>query len=247
MSTAAPDLRVLTTRLQRVHGLSDGDRSALERLPMRTTIVPAGRNIAWSGEPADRCAVVLHGMAFAYKVTGEGGRQIVGLHLAGDLPDLQGLRSRTSDANVAAVTDCHVGYLTHGALIEMCSSRPSLADVLWREMWAQVAILREWLLNLGRREARVRVAHLLCEVVARHRMAGLAATDGCSFPFTQAMMADALGLSTVHVNRVVQRLRQDGLITWDGRHLAVHGWERLQTLADFDPAYLNLDRSPSTV
>lgn len=244
VSVAAPDLRVLTTRLHRLHGLADVDRVALERLPLRTAAVAAGQNIVWSGEPATSCAIILRGMAFGYKLTSEGGRQIVSFHLAGDLPDLQSLRFRTADTNIAAVSGCHVGYVPYGALSDLCSSRPGLAAVLWRETLLQAAILREWLLNIGRRDALASLGHLLCEVVVRQRIAGLASTEDCRFPFTQAMMGDALGLSTVHVNRVVKELRQNGLLDWDGRHLTVLDWEGLQRLADFDPAYLHLDPPP---
>lgn len=239
------DLRPLTTRLRQLHGLLENDRAALARLPLRTEMVAAGRSIVWPGQPADRCVVVLKGMTFGYKLTGGGGRQIVGLHLAGDLPDLQGLRFGTTDTGVAAINGCHVGYIPSGALNDLCSSRPSLASVLWRETLLQAAIVREWVLNIGRRDAQTSLGHFLCEVVMRHRIAGLTSIDGCKFPFTQSMMADALGLSAVHVNRVLKDLRRDGLIEWAGRHLTVLDWERLMRVSDFDPSYLHLDRSLS--
>lgn len=240
------DLRALTTRLRQLHGLSVSDQVALERLPLRTEMVAAGRSIVWPDQPADRCVVILQGMTFGYKLTGGGGRQIVGIQLAGDLPDLQSLRFGTTDTGVAAINGCHVGYIPSGALNDLCSSRPSLAAVLWRETLLQAAIVREWVLNIGRRDAQTSLGHFLCEVVMRHRIAGLTSVDRCTFPFTQSMMADALGLSAVHVNRVFKDLRRDGLIEWEGRHLTVLDWERLARVSDFDPAYLQLNRSPST-
>ena len=239
-----PDLRVLTAKLVRSHGLSDADGAALGRLPLHEVAVAAGQDIVRAGDPADRCAIILEGLAFGHKLTGDGQRQILCLHLAGDMPDLQSLRLGRTDTGVGAVTGCRVAYVPYVALRTLCSRRPSLMEVLWRETLFQAAILREWLLNVGRREALARIAHLMCEVVLRHQAAGLTSDYSCSFPFTQTSLADALGLSAVHVNRTVQRLRADGLIEWEHRHLTVLDWERLRALADFHPAYLHLN--PST-
>lgn len=239
-----PDLQALVTKLRRLHGLSDEDRAALEHLPLRTDTVAAGKDIVRVAERAGRCAIILEGLAFGYKLTGDGQRQILCLYLAGDLPDLQTLHFGITDTGVGALSTCRVGYVPYDALKEMCSRQPNLTTVLWRETLLQAAIVREWLLNVGRRSALVSLSHLLCEIVIRHRVAGLTSDYSCSFPFTQTLLADALGLSAVHVNRTVQTLRADGLIEWEHRHLTVLDWERLRALADFHPAYLHLD--PST-
>lgn len=238
------DLQVLTARLERVHGLSQGDRAALERLPLHKAVIAPGGTIVWAGNPADRCAIVLEGIAFSYKLTGSGGRQIVNLHLPGDLPDLQSLGLGTTDTGVTAMSPCHVGYVPSDELSALCSRRPSLAAVLWRETLLQAAIVREWLLNIGRRDALAGLGHILCEVVMRHRAAGLTSDYGCRFRATQTALGDMLGLSTVHVNRMIQELRRDRLIAWDEGHLTVLDWGRLCTLSDFDPAYLHIDRGP---
>ena len=237
-----PDLSVLMTKLDRFHGLSDSDRAALQSRPVHAAAIAKGQDIVGGDEQAGRCVVVLAGLAFSYKLTGDGRRQILCFHLPGDLPDLQSLRFGATDAGVAAVSGCVVGYLPYDALSRLCSQHPSLADVLWRETLLQAAILREGLLNVGRRNALTRLAHLMCEMVVRHRVAGLTSDHGCDLPLTQMVLADALGLSVVHINRVIQELRSEGLMEWDGHYLRIADWERLRSVADFDPAYLHLAR-----
>ena len=115
-------------------------------------------------------------------------------------------------------------------------------EVLWRETMLDAAVGREWLSNVGRRDALARLSHLLCELVVRHRAAGLTADHSCSFPLTQTALADVLGLSTVHINRALQKLRREQLIELKDRRLTVLEWDRLCEIAEFDPAYLYLER-----
>ena len=176
----APDLSPLVAKLAHFHGLSDDDRDALERLPFHEAAVAPGQDVVRAGDEADRCIIILEGLAFGYKLTGEGRRQILCFHLAGDMPDLQSLHFGKTDTGVAAVSGCRVGYVPHAALKSLCSRRPSLAGVLWRETLVQGAIVREWLLNVGRREALTRIAHLMCEVVVRQRVAGLTSDHSCN-------------------------------------------------------------------
>lgn len=240
----ASDLRAFTARLARFHDLSDDDQVAIGLLPWHEAVVPAGKDFVWAGERVGRCAVILDGMAFSYKVTREGRRQVLGLHLAGDVPDLQSLCLGRTDASVAAANRCRVGFVPHAALSELCAQRPSLAEVLWRETLSQAALIREWLLNVGRRDALGRLAHLMCEVVWRHRAVGLTSDHRCSFPLNQAVLADALGLSVVHINRRLQDLRGQELVDLKRQRLTVLSWERLSVVADFDPGYLHVDREP---
>lgn len=238
------DLSALLTRLERLHGLPREGRAALAGLPLHEADIAAGDDIVREGGRTGRCAVILEGMACGYRLTGDGRRQILCFHLAGDMPDLQGLHFGTTDAGVAAVSRCRVGFLAHDALRSLCEREPRLASALWRETLLQGAILRAWLLNVGRREAVGRLAHLICETVARHAAAGLTTDRSCDFPLTQSVLADALGLSVVHVNRVIQKLRREGFIAWRGGRLTVTDWEGLQLIADFDPAYLHAHRGP---
>lgn len=232
-------LHVLLTKLRRNHSLSDEDQAEFGRLPLHEVIIAPGQDVVRAGDEAGHCAFILEGLAFGYKLTGDGRRQILCFYLAGDMPDLQSLRFGRTDTGVGAVTGCRVGYVPYAALCEQISRSPGLMEVLWRETLVQAAIVREWLLNVGRRDALARLAHLMCEMVVRQRAIGLTSDYSCRFPLTQTSLADALGLSTVHVNRMVQKLRTDRLVEWEGRHLTVLDWPRLCVVADFDPTYLH--------
>ena len=160
-SDKAYGLRAFTARLTRLHGLSDDDGAALRHLPSHETIIAAGQDIVRVDDRVDHCAIILEGLAFGYKLTGDGRRQILCFHLAGDMLDLQGLCLGRMNRGAAAASGCRVGYVSRAAMNELCSRRPSLMMVLWRETLFQAAIVDEWLLNVGRRNALARHPHLV--------------------------------------------------------------------------------------
>jgi CRP-like cAMP-binding protein len=125
---------------------------------------------------------------------------------------------------------------------DLCKAQPRLAAAFWRETLIDASIFREWVTNVGRRNAYARLAHVLCELLVRLRAVGLAEDDACELPMTQGEIGDATGISTVHVNRTLQELRGDGLITLKGEKLTVLDWDRLKKAADFDPTYLHFKR-----
>jgi CRP-like cAMP-binding protein len=133
-----------------------------------------------------------------------------------------------------------LGFIQHEPLRELCAAQPRIASAFWRDTLVEAAIFREWTTNVGRREAYARLAHVLCELVVRMRAVGLAEDHRCELPMTQAELADATGISTVHVNRTLQELRRDELITLTGGKLQVLDWPRLKEIGDFDPRYLHL-------
>ncbi len=139
------------------------------------------------------------------------------------------------DHNVATLTQVKVASIPHAILLEWMRNHPHFARLLWRDTLIDASIFREWVLNVGRRSAIERIAHLLCEMVTRLRAVGLE----CDLPITQAKLADATGLSAVHVNRTVQELQGDGLIELSGKTVAMLDWERLKRTAGFDPGYLH--------
>jgi len=161
----------------------------------------------------------------------------------GDIPDLQSLHLKTLDNSVGTLTLCRVGFIQHEDLRELCHAQPRIADAFWRETLVDGAIFREWMLNVGRREAYGRLAHLLCEMVSRLQAVGLVQDHICELPITQSELGDALGISTVHVNRTLQDLRSAGLITLRGGSLEVLDWDGLKRAADFDATYLHQDRT----
>jgi CRP-like cAMP-binding protein len=183
---------------------------------------------------------VLQGFTATYKMTGDGRRQIHAFHLAGDIPDLPSLHLRVLDNNsIITVTPCRLGFIQHETLRDLCRKQPRIMEAFWRQTLIDAAIFREWMTNIGRREAYSRPAHILCEWIVRLQAVGLVEDHPCDLPMTQSELADAMGVSTVHVNRVLQELRGDGLITLKGNRLEVLDWERLRQAGDFDPTYLH--------
>lgn len=146
------------------------------------------------------------------------------------------------DHSLMTLTPCKLAFIPHESLTKMMHRCPRVADVMWRDTLIDAAVFREWMIGIGRRSAETRIAHVLCEVLVRMRAVGLADGDGCDLPITQAEIGDALGLSTVHVNRSLQELRGKGLITLAGQLLTVKDWPGLKEAGEFDPTYLHFAR-----
>ena len=231
----------LIDKLASVFPLSEDEKAALQTLPMQIQEIRAEQDIVREGDRPTRSFLLMEGMACTHKSTYEGRRQILAFHIAGDIPDLQSLHLPVLDNSVGTITPCKVGFIQHDALNELCFRHPRIAAGLWRETLIDASIFREWVLNVGRRDARSRMAHVMCEMLVRQQAVGLARDQSCDLPVTQAVMADAIGLSTVHVNRVLQELRGAGLIRWKGTTLEVLDWPGLKEQAGFDPSFLHLD------
>jgi CRP-like cAMP-binding protein len=239
-SLVAP-LYSLSDKLATIIELTNAEREALYRLPMHVMTLRADQDIVRQGDRPTRCCVLLEGLACASIVTAEGRRQISAFHVRGDIPDLQSLHLSVLDNSVSTVTACVLGFIPHEALLVLCDNNPRLARMLWRETPIYSAIFRQWLVNVGQREAYSRMAHLLCETVTRLQVVGLAEEGRCSFPVTQAELADATGMTSVHVNRTLQQVRKAGLIRWRNGDLEVLDWAGLKRAAGFDPTYLHLE------
>ena len=145
------------------------------------------------------------------------------------------------DTSVGTLEPSKVGFIQHGDLHKLCKHHYRIASALWRETLIDASIFRSWVLSIGQRAAYNRVAHLLCEMLVRMKAVGLAEDHACDLPITQAEFGDALGLSTVHVNWVLQALRADGLIETKGSRLNIPDWKKLKQVGEFDPAYLHLE------
>ena len=173
---------------------------------------------------------------------GDGRRQILSFHVPGDVPDLQSLHLHTMDHTLSALTQATVAFIPHESLRDLVAARPTIAAALWRDTLIDAAIFREWMTGLGRRDARGRIAHLFCEMYLKLQAVGLAADHRCDFPPTQTEMGDALGLSTVHVNRTLQDMRAQELISLQGRSLHILSWKGLEAAGEFDPTYLHVEK-----
>jgi CRP-like cAMP-binding protein len=227
-------------KLDSVFALTEDERQAILSLPMQVTVLKENQDIVREGDSPSRSCLLISGFACTYKVTGDGRRQIMAFNIAGDVPDLQSLHLRVLDNSVGTLTPCRVGFIPHEALHGICARHPRVAAALWRETLIDAAIFREWMASIGQREAYPRIAHLLCELMLRLRAVGLADGHGFDLPITQAEFGDALGLSTVHVNRIFQTLRADGLIETKGTRMNIPDWEKLEKAGDFDSTYLHL-------
>ena len=235
------DATLLVRKLESIFTLSDEDRAALTNLPMQIADIRADQDLVREGDRPTRSCLLLEGFTCNYTITGEGKRQIMAFHVPGDIPDIQSLHLKVLDNSLGTLTPCKVGFIRHEALHELCDRYPRIASAFWRETLIDAAIYREWMTSIGRREAYARIAHLFCEMALRLKAVGLTQDHTCELPITQAELGDALGLSTVHVNRTLQELRGAGLIRLTGSVLHVLDWKGLKEAGDFDPTYLHLE------
>jgi CRP-like cAMP-binding protein len=239
MMAHSPD-GLMIRKLESIFLLSDEERHALTKLPIQIAVYKPDQDIVRIGDRPSQSCLLLEGFTCVYKITAEGKRQIVAFHVPGDIPDLQSLHLKVMDNSIATVSHCTLGFIPHEALYDLCNRYPRITAALWRETLVDASIFREWMTGIGRREAYNRMAHLLCEMQVRLKAVGLAEDRIFELPITQNELADAIGASTVHVNRVLQELRADGLIRSKGAQVHIPNWEGLKAAGDFDPLYLHL-------
>jgi CRP-like cAMP-binding protein len=232
----APMVRQLGVREE----LSKADCDAIFALPFSLRTVRAGHYLVWDGDKPQHTCLLISGFAIRHKMAGNGGRQIVSIHMRGDIVDLQNSLLGTADHNVQMLTTGEVAMIPVEAMRELAFSHPSVGMAMWYETLVEGSIFREWVLNVGRRDARTRIAHLLCELALRMEGAGLGEHINYELPITQEQLADAVALTSVHVNRTLMKLQQDGLITRHRRMITVVDWKKMMREADFEPRYLHI-------
>lgn len=233
----------LVRRLNSIFDLTNEEAQLLASLPMTVKTLGPDQDIARQSESPTQSCLVLEGMVATYKITGAGRRQIMSFHVPGDIPDLHSLHLKTLDSSLGTLTQCKLGFVQHDVLRALIHKSSRIADALWRMTLIDGAIFREWIANIGQRDASTRLAHLICEMFLRLKAVGLAEDDACEWPITQQELGDATGISVVHVNRMLQELRGDRLISLAHRRLKVVEWRRLVQVGDFDPTYLHLSSS----
>ena len=226
-------------KLETFAPLPEEDKRALEQILGSTRRVDANRDLVCEGDRPTACQLIVDGFACRHRTLEDGRRQIMSFEIAGDLCDLHGFLLGKADHSVTTLTPCTVAPIPHRTLTEWIEDRPALARALWQASLVDAAVWREWIVNVGRRMAYQRTAHLLCEIVQRLRSAGLANGHVCELPLTQVVLADALGLTAVHVNRTLQSLRGEGLIEFGGGTLTVRDWSNLKQAGEFRPEYLH--------
>lgn len=197
------------------------------------------RDAAIPSEP-DAVFVLLEGWACGYKILRDGERQICSIHVAGDGPDFRKLFLPAAELEFRTLTPCRTGIISAAGLRELCRQSDTVANAVVKHIAVSAAISEEWIANIGRRRAINRVAHLICELACRLDAARGASQSRYAIPLTQADLGDATGLSTVHVNRVLQELRARGLVEFAAGQLVIPDRRQLAQLAGFDPRYLHL-------
>jgi CRP-like cAMP-binding protein len=228
----------LIAKLSRLAPLDDGDREAIRALPFQIKPVLQNSLLVREGQTATACCLLLDGFACRAKETVDGRRQIVSFHMPGDMLDLQHLMLQRADHNVQTITSATVAWIAQSEIKALIRARPNIADALWRDSLIDASVFREWVLNVGRRDAKARIAHMLCEFAARAAV-GLGPPERITLPMTQEHIADATGMTPIHVNRSLRELDQSGVIERVRRDVRITDWEGLQRIGGFDPAYLH--------
>jgi CRP-like cAMP-binding protein len=236
-----PALAPMLPKLERWAKLDHADRQALLALPHRLRSIGPTQYVVREGDEAGHCALLLSGFAFRSKIVGNGGRQIVALHMTGDMVDLQNAVLGIADHNVQALTTIEVALIPRAAILEITSRLPNVGRAMWYDTLVDGSVAREWIANVGRRDARARIAHLLCEFALRLQTAGLGEQCNYELPMTQEQLADCVGLTPVHVNRTLKTLDTDKLITRMMRSVKINDWESLAHAGDFNSTYLHID------
>ncbi len=233
----------LIARLQGETGISPDDRAQLERLPHIVKTFRKGETVAKVGEKLLNCCVVMSGILYRQRIVA-GRNQVTSFYVSGDMPDLQSLHLPVVDRELCSLGASKVALISHSLLKRVLANSAALTHAFWRETVIQAEIHRDWVDNLGSRNALAKVAHLFCEMACRLETVGLCSNASFRAPFTQPIIAQACGLSVVHTNRIVQEMRRLGLIEWRGHQIELLRRHKLEELAEFDPSYLRLLKLP---
>ncbi len=236
-----PETSPLSRKLAAFVALSDEDLSTLDRLHQRRRKFVPGVDLVHQGQANQSAYILAKGWVCSYKLLANGGRQIVDFQIPGDFLGLRSVLFRTADHNIEPVTLVEASEVIITDLLDAFADTPRLATaVLWAASRDEAMVV-EHLVGIGRRNALERTAHYLLEFGARLKLVGLGTKKGYACPLSQYLLADALGLSAVHVNRVLRQLREMGLLTFQKGRVTFDDFDGLVALADFDKAYLDHD------
>jgi CRP-like cAMP-binding protein len=245
MKSADHPLHLLLRRLEQSSVLSEEDRQAVLALPYTLRTLEPSTYLVREGDPPIHCGVLASGFAYRQKLTGDGLRQIIALHIPGDAVDFQNLFLDVADHSVQMLTRGEVASVARRDFQALARSNAGIGHAILVNILIDASVFREWVLNVGRRDSRTRLAHVLCEFAVRLEAQGLAPEYGYELPMTQEQLADALGLTPVHVNRVLKTLEAEGLVTRNRRTIRFPDWDKMRGVADFNERYLHLEPQKS--
>lgn len=230
---------ILIRKLENFAPLSASDKRLLDSVITAVRDVGPQQDLISEGDIPSHVHLIMEGFACRYKVTTDGRRHIMAYLVPGDFCDLHVFILKTMDHSIATLSPCKVVKISRSQILELTKSR-AISRALWWATLVDEATLREWLVNIGARSGEQRIANLLCELLLRLRSVGLADGDSYELPITQIELADTMGLSNVHANRMLQRLRAEKLITLNGKKLVILDTKRLGEFSGFSSNYLHL-------
>ena len=235
-------LQPLIAKLSARSVLSDRDVAALLRMPHTIKRFTPSEYLVRERKPATHTCILLTGFAYRQKVVPNGARQIIGLQVPGDPVDLHNSMLDVSDHAVQGLTDGVAAMVAREDILALAAAHPNIAHAFWIDTLVDGSIAREWIVNIGRRSAHERLAHMFCEFALRLRIAGIEQGEKLALPMTQEQIADVLGLTPVHINRMVRKFEREGLIHRAQRMVTILRTSDLEALAGFDDTYLHIER-----
>ncbi|WP_419756505.1 Crp/Fnr family transcriptional regulator [Brevundimonas sp.] len=243
-SRAAPKITTLVEKLSLRDRISPEEIEALQKALEPPKTVAIGSDIVREHTRPLHSTLLISGFSARYSTLEDGARQITEINVPGDFIDLHSLLMKQMDHGVVALTECVVAEAPHSGLIDITERHPHLTRLLWLDTIIDAAVHRQWLVAMGRRSGLGHLAHLVCELYLRLQAVGQTGDMTFDLPLTQAVLGDALGLSTVHVSRLISELRGEGVINWSNGQIDILDWRRLAEIAEFDPTYLRLQSDP---
>jgi CRP-like cAMP-binding protein len=231
-------------RIRVRHRLDAVEEQAIRSVIGSARDVPARQTFIEAGTRLDHSILILDGLAARYKDLRDGQRQITALHVPGDFADLHSFTLKRLDHSLIALTDCRTAAVPHARIAELVEQFPRIGRLYWFSTNLDASMHREWVLSMGIRDALARIAHLFCELQVRFQLVGLGDADGYMLDLSQAELGECCGLTSVHVNRSLRRLREMGVLTFRAGRVAITDAAALQRIAEFDPDYLYLHPDP---
>jgi CRP-like cAMP-binding protein len=234
-------LEPMVRKLEYRQKLDADDRAALLALPHKIKVLVQHDYIVRQGDRAEYSCVLLSGFCVRQKIVGNGYRQIVSIQMKGEMVDLQNSLLGVADHSVQMLTAGKIAMIPREEVVRIAFERPVVGKAMWIDTLVDGSIFREWVTNVGRRDARTRIAHLLCEFSLRLQLAGLGEHTNYELPMTQEQLADSTGLTPVHVNRTIKVLEAEKLIDrTSARSITIGDWRKLADVGDFQSTYLHL-------
>jgi CRP-like cAMP-binding protein len=243
LQNSGPSLQRFLDRLTSHSVLSAREQNAILNLPTYPTVARPNQDFVRLGQQVTHACFVLDGLVGRFDQNAQGARQIIALYIPGDMPDLHSVVQPTATSALHALSPATILRVPHDAIRAVAGAYPAVAEALWRDCMVDSMIIAQWVVNIGCRDAKTRIAHLICEMACRYKAASLKPKVVFNLPMTQLHLAEATGLTAVHVNRMLGELRNHGLEFRRGT-VYISDWDRLVRAGDFDPAYLQAEVQP---